>query len=226
MLRTNRDAISEVRNDLKALNIDEYLPNKYIHHKLLSIADTLVKRDSDNRRLFNQRHLYKTIPCFELELASDAFCCEFNLDVSILKSKEQLPKTLATIYKTGITVLPLLNINVTFVETTPVKYKQILRRPYSDPSIIYYWITDNYLFFPNTTIEAVKVEGLFTDIIAYNKLAKCNTKCYRLLDDEFICPDYLLSDVISLTTKLIFDTYRKPVDDVPDMNSNNKQVNP
>lgn len=225
MLRTIREAISEVMNDLRVLNVDEYIPKKYIHHKLISFTQTLVKRDSDNRRLFQQRYLYKSIPCMELEEMSYTECCEYDLGVYILRTKDKIPKTLSTIYKSGITVLPILNNNILFKETTPTAYRDIKRRKYRSPNVIYFWISDDRLCFPETTIGAVRVEGMFIDTDTLNKLID-KDKCIPILDSEFICPDYLFEDVKKMTTMDILQSYSKPSDEVPDMNSNNKQVNP
>jgi hypothetical protein len=222
MTRTNREAISEVINDLRLVNMDEYIPKKYVYYKLISYTDSLTKRDSDNRRIFNHRYLFKTIPCVNLVTVVNDCCEELPMDYMFKRTEVQLPQMLSTIYKSQISVRPVMGFGgYQFVETTPRQYSNIVRRPYKDPNIVYFWISDKYLYFPDTTLEAVTVEGPFTDILEYVKLLNSD-ECIRILDMPFTCPDYLYEDVKALCVKDIGMGLQRPTDESLDLNSNSK----
>lgn len=222
MTRTNRQAISEVINDLRINNIDEYVPKQYIYYKLVSYTDSLTKRDSDNRRLFNHRYLFKTIPCLNLVTVENDCCEELPSDIMFKRTEKEIPQMLSTIYKSQITIRTVLGYGgYQFVQTTPKQYANIVRRPYNDPTVVYYWLSDKYIYFPNTTLEAVTVEGAFTDVLSYIKLLNSD-ECIRVLDMDFICPDYLYSDVKSLSVKDIMMSLQRPKDESLDLNTNSK----
>jgi hypothetical protein len=223
MIRTNRQAISEVLNDLRVLNPDEYLSKQYIYSKLVGYTDFLVKRDSDNRRIFNHRYLFKPIECVNLEPVDISCCEDFELEIDLKRTAFKLPSTLSTIFGPILNVFPVIGFKgYKFVETTSRAYQQILKRAYQDPSIIYYWYSDSYLYFPNSPVDSVKIEAPFNDFKSYNDIVNKTNDCYSILDSDFICPDYLFEDVKKMAIAEISTLFQRPIDELNDLNTNIK----
>lgn len=219
---TNREAISAVRNDPRMVNIDEYFPKRFIYNKLSAITSSFVKRDSDNRRVFNHHYLFKSIPVVKLIPDHIEICDDIEFSNSTKVSEIELPTTLSSIYGPVITIHPVLGYDgYEFVQTTSSKYKNILRRDFISTNTIYYWILNSKIYFPNAPMNSIRVEGAFTDHIALNKLLT-NKSCVSILDSTFVCPDYLIDDVLKQTVTELLTYSQHAVDENPNMNINVK----
>jgi hypothetical protein len=220
---SNRKIISDVINFLRANNIDERLPYRYILSELRDAAQTLIKQDTDNRRIFKQTHLWKSLPCgVELEESSFIQC---NIDIDdprrMMKSVEKIPDTYVTNYGSLIRVSSLDGA-INFTETTFEDYKVITERRFQSKNS-YFIISDGYLYLPNTYVEAIRLSGFFKND-DYLKFGKCSksTSCIKPLDQEFNCPDYLVKIVKETVQKSLFQALQRPKDESPNMNSNEK----
>lgn len=222
MVRTVRQAISEVLNDPGVVNMDEILPKKYIYTKLMGWADAITRRDSDSRRVFTHRYLFSFLEdCTELIPVTNDCCEELPRDYVMKRTKNKIPNTLSTIMGSALAVYTVgIHNGLRFEEASPKRYAQIVRRSYRDPEVIYYWRSGDYLYFPEIDFDVIRIEGAFTEPFQVE-----NGKCTLFLDTAFVCPDYLFADVKKATVQELLTKFQRGgTDQVPDMNSNIKQI--
>lgn len=213
---TNRKICSDIVGYLKANNIDERIPYRLILSTLKDTANLLIKQDSDSRRLFKQANLWKPIPCLELEEIPLIDC---PVDIScktIKRSKDKLPEFYTATYGS---LLKISNVDGSgsYTETTFEAYNDQINRRFKNSNISYFLIINNYLYVPDTTIEAVRVSGFFRDDAALI----CGNSCIKPLDLEFNCPDYLVTVVKQETQKQLLQRFRQ-IDEKPDNDTNSK----
>lgn len=220
---TNRQIISGVVSFLRANNIDERFSYRYILSELRDTAQTLIKQDTDSRRIFKHTHLWKPLIC-GVELEETTFI-ECNIDIEdsrrMMKSTERLPKTYVTNYGALINVSSIDGA-INFTETTFDSYKISTERKYQKKAN-YFIISDGYLYIPDIYVEAVRISGFWKDD-EFLKFGKCKkaTSCIKPLDQEFNCPDYLIAPVKQTVQKALFTSLQRPVDELPDNNQNSK----
>lgn len=206
---------SQVKGDLNALSFDDYLSDEYIYEKGLSNFEMIIKRESDNRKLWNDSKLFKTIECFEMEQVSANIC---NISIpckTVCRSVKPLPELFSTSYGSLLQVTDIFGEKV-FKETIPSRYTSSINRGVKSKNT-YYWIQDGYLIIPGEDcIGSVQIRGMFKNQIEIGK-------CQSMLDVDFPIPKYLESTIIDLTVQKIFATKKRiPLDENTDLNTNLK----
>lgn len=221
-MQTVREIISEVRNDLRAISIDEWIPAKYIHMKLLGFASLFIKREADDKRLFRYSNLYTTIRCLEMIEKDLIECCDVSIPgcTKVMRSKHKLPKIYSTRYGYIMTVTALDYVK-DYIFVTPAQYKYTKSRRFVDKSKRYFWLDNGYLVIPDSMVSSVTVKAMFLNRAEALKL-ECDAEdtCYRLLDEEIIIPDHLLQDVKNATTSDMINKYKRfQPDEMANLNS-------
>lgn len=209
---TIRSLIAQVRNNLNVTS-DDYISGEFIFWTAINIAQLFLKRDADNRKVFKNTTLFKKLECVELEPYEEG-CVELNCN-SIMRSKIQLP----SFYQSNFgSLIKVYNVSrdVDYVEISVNKYKNVKNLEFKPRRTKYYWIEDNYLILPDSTVEKVIVYGLFTDP-SVGLTGDCS-----LLDQEFPCVPYLIGSVVEATIKQIYTAKGIPRDEDTNANSNTK----
>lgn len=224
---TNRQIISDIVIDLRAANLDDKVSKRFILNKLRAYAKTLIRQDAESRRLLNITDLWTDVSCVEMCEYPLVDCCNEDIPdcTTVMRSKHKIPPTYEASYGELFQVH-----NATYAKefrkTTPKDYKNIRLREFQDKRIKYYWMSNGYLVIPDSMVHVVTLRGVFEDPAAALKLNSCsqdNNPCPRLLDQPFICPDYLESVIKQETLKDLFSFYKRvSVDENPNLNTNIK----
>lgn len=229
--QTNRQIISDILTDLRANNIDDKVSKRYILNKLRDFSALMIKRDAEMRRILGLSELWTDVPCVELCEAPLVECC--NVDIpncdTVMRSRKKIPKMYQTMYKELIQVFNVKYARE-FRQITPQEYKNIISREYQDRRIKYFWISNDYLVIPDAMIDVVNIRGVFLNPADAKKLNSCekqsDDKCPSLLDQQFVCPDYLLPVVKQEVLKDLFSFYKRNIlDEAPNSNTNLKVDN-
>lgn len=225
---TNRQIISDVMSDLRAVNLDDKVSKRFILNKLRGYTALFIKRDTDARRVFNISDIWLDVPCVEFCETPLVDCC--NIDIPnckfVMKSKKKVAETYETFYK------ELLEVhNPTygkeFRQITPKDYKDIKAREFQDKRIKYFWISNEHIIIPDAMVEVATIRGVFVNPADAKKMSGClendNDKCVGLLDQPFNCPDYLIPVIKQETLKDLFNFFKRtPTDESPNLNNNLK----
>lgn len=225
---TNRQIISDIITDLRAVNLDDKVPKRYILNKLRDFAALFIKRDAELRRLLNISDIWTDVSCVEMCEAPLVECCDIDIPdcTMVMKSKKKIPETYETIYRE---LLEVHNPTYAreFKQVTPKEYKNIKLREFQDRRIKYYWISNGFLIIPDSFVQIVTLRGVFVNPADAKKLNSCLSSegegCVSTLDQQFVCPDYLLPVVKQEVLKDLFNFYKRNVlDESPNLNTNLK----
>lgn len=225
--QTNRQVISDIIEDLRAKNLDDKVSKRYIHNKLRDYAALFIKRDSDIRRLLNLSDIWTEVQCVELCEAPLSDCCNEDIPQCnlVMKSVKKLPEVYETIYKELIQVFNPLFAKE-FKQITPQEYKDIVNREFKDKRIKYFWISNGYLVIPDSLVSVVTLRGVFANPAEAKRMSSSyndEDKCVGILDQPFVCPDYLIPVVKDETLNNLFKFYKRNVlDETPNLNTNIK----
>lgn len=224
---TNRQIISDISTDLKAANLDDKVSKRFILNKLRAYAKTFIRQDAESRRLLNITDLWTDVPCVEMCEVPLVDCCNEDIPdcTTVMRSKYKIPPTYETSYGELLQVHnPIYGKE--FRQITPKSYKNIVAREFRDKRIKYYWMSNGYLVIPDSMVKTVTLRGVFEDPAAALKLDSCssdNNPCPRLLDQKFVCPDYLESVIKQAVLQDLFNYYKRVTpDENPNLNSNIK----
>jgi len=221
---TNAEFVSRVANGLNSISKDDRIPKRYILHVGRQKAIFYISQKLNDRSLYREDNLYKTIDCFELHSIDVTKCdiIEFRRCKSIMKSKNKLPKLIYSRYGSTLKEVTTVDGEKEFKTTTPSQYRRDQARIESSDYINYY-IKDGYLYLLDTEIEVVNLYLITTDTECSSEASSCSDNtCQSLWDYEFIVPDKLEEVVIGETIKEVSMKKQLPIDENPNTNSNEK----
>lgn len=215
---TVREFIATIRNDFNAIRLDDYISGEYIYWKGVNIVQFFINRNIKNRKLLNNSSLFLQKNCVELEPYNCQNCTHIPYQSgTIMRSKQPLPKMFQTDYGELLGVYSIDN-STKFNKTNPSEYSQIQKRRFVSKNP-YYYLSEDYLYIPNSTVEVVNLLFLTFDLKMYNSLLE---GCNSLLDIEFPCPSFLLAEVIEKTKESLLTSKQITVDEDSDLNLNKK----
>jgi hypothetical protein len=95
-MTTIGEAISRVRNTLKAVKEDPFLTDRTIYFALLKYAKTLIKREDNQYRLMKMSQIFQVLPYIELIDVDkvEAGCLGVYSECYFKRSKDKLPTIL------------------------------------------------------------------------------------------------------------------------------------
>lgn len=225
----NREIISDVRNSLRAVNIDEWLPGKFIHSKLKGVAALFIKREADDKRLFRYTELWTTIKCLSMVEKPLIECCNEKIPNcnTVMRSREKLPEIYSTRFGYLITVTSV-DYDRDYTPIFPKQYAYIKQREFQDPRKRYFWLENGYIVVPDSYVKSVTVKAMFpnkAEALRLNDCGDTENNCIRFMDEDFVAPEHLLQDIKSFTIKEILGTNRAiPADELANLNSNEKTI--
>lgn len=231
MFNTNGDFVATIRNDLNALNKDDYVSARYI----LSIAYPYVRYLVNTRplqKLFRDVDAFTYVPCIELKQIKTFDCCiaEFKTCDKIMRSKKPIPEILNT--KAGLAIEAVLNANNSD-EYDPLRtaadFLNTKKRQFGG-KFKYFYIGNegggDYLYLLNTTNELVNMNAAFlseNEALALSTCSEEDFSCASRLEDKFVCPEEFHSTVRDQTLASIVGGRKQIVaDERPDLDSNQK----
>ena len=214
-MTTIGEAISRVRNTLKAVKEDPFLTDRTIYYSLLKYAQTLIKREDNQFKLMKISSIFSVLPYIEMIDVDkvDAGCIGVFSGCYFKRSKEKLPTILdgvfGPIFRTVSSIDGTIEMNrtdpgtwVSMTKTTTWKYNRNF----------YFWYLDGYVFSPNIDWDAIRMEAIFE-----GKLDTCTTEeCGIKQDQQFALPEYLFSEVEQFVIKELTMTMQVPTDGADD----------
>lgn len=225
---TNKQIVSEIINDLHALQIDDRVSERYVLSKLRYYNGLFLKRENDTLRLFYYDNIWTNIECITMEEVEASQCLGVTIPKVNRYMRSVLPIPAMYSYKNGPMVKEVLPIDegTSYQPSSPIDFIKITKRDFPGP-LRYYWFRNGHLIIPNGP-EGVSMTACFEERWKALQLSSCNTpSCLDPMDDEFPCPAHLVSTVRQEALKDLFNFYKRNVnDEVPDLDTNNKTERP
>ena len=225
-MATGRYLVSLVRSSHKLISTDSLATDRFILSEIKSAAILFIKRELNLRKLWSTDTLFTPIPCLELEEVSISECCDYVDPCTIARSKYKLPRISEGNYQYAIQGVYSINAlggkGKKIKEISINRYLNLLKLPIIKKED-YYWISNNYLYVTNPSLEAVRFVAFFEEDVPNNLLypeCKCGTSyskedlCKNPLDKEFPLPGYLEKQVLDIVSQKLLNTYFREKSDI------------
>lgn len=236
-MRTNKEFVSRIVNDLKAVNKDRNISRRHVLHIGKEKAGFLLAQKWDEMTLNKEEGMITHIDCVQFESIDVKRCdiFEFKLCRSLMKSNKQIPELIYG--KNGPAIIHVTTVDgeKQYTYISPREYNSIAKRKYIIKDSRYFYIKDGHIYLPNSDTELLDIS-----VITLNKKEseKCSTcgdsdggdkkdkngkkiKCKSVWDYEFVCPDRFYDLVAKDTIQELASIWRSsPEDNNPNLNSN------
>jgi hypothetical protein len=231
-MATNRYLVSQVRSSHRLLSSDGQINDRTILSMLRLSAQLLVKRELSLRKLMATDSIYTTIPCMKMKDVPITDCCEYTDDIKISRSIDKIPTIGESIYQyaiMGVYSLDALGGKAKKLKEVSLnRYINLLKLDIKKNED-YYFITNGYLYITRSGVKNIRMVAYFPydvpNSLIYDEECSCgkpidlDNLCKNPLDNDFKCPDYLLEQVVRMTSEKLLSTYFKlPQDKTSDGN--------
>jgi hypothetical protein len=214
-MTTIGEAISRVRNTLKAVKEDPFLTDRTIYYSLLKYAQTLIKREDNQFKLMKISSIFSVLPYIEMIDVDkvDAGCIGVFSGCYFKRSKEKLPTILDGVFGPIIRTVSSIDGTIEMYRTDPGTWVSMTKTTtWKYNRNFYFWYLDGYLFAPNIDWDAIRMEAIFE-----GKLDTCTTEeCGVKQDQQFALPEYLFSEAEQFVIKELTMTMQVPTDGADD----------
>ncbi len=211
MSTTVGEAISRVRNTLKAVKEDPFLTDRTIYFSIIKYGQSLMKREDNQLRLMKISNIFKAMPYVELIEVDkvDAACYGVYSGCYFKRTKEKLPSLLTGIQGPIFRTVSSVDGSIELFRTDPGTFVSMTKTTtFKYNNRQYFWYLDGYLYFPNLVWDAVKIEAIFE-----NDVETCDSdKCLIKQDQSLNIPDYLFSEIEQYVVKELTMTMQVPTD--------------
>jgi hypothetical protein len=210
-MTTIGQAISRVRNTLKAVKEDAFLTDRVIYYSLLKYAQTLIKREDNQFRLMKMSQIFKVLPYVELIDVDkvEAGCVGVYSECYFKRSKDKLPNILNGMFGPIIRTTSSIDGSIEMFRTDPGTWISITKSTtFKYNKRPYFWYLNGYIYCPNIDWDAIRIEAIFD-----GQLDTCDTdECALRQNDPFVLPEYLFSEVEQYVVKELTMTMQIPTD--------------
>jgi hypothetical protein len=210
-MTTIGQAISRVRNTLKAVKEDPFLTDRTIYYSLMKYAQTLIKREDNQFRLMKMSQIFKVLPYVELIDVDkiEAGCVGVYSECYFKRSKDKLPTILNGMFGPIIRTTSSIDGSIEMFRTDPGTWISITKSTtFKYNKRPYFWYLNGYIYCPNIDWDAIRIEAIFD-----GQLDTCDTDpCLIRQDDAFVLPEYLFSEAEQYVVKELTMTMQIPTD--------------
>jgi hypothetical protein len=212
---------SDIINDLRALNPDDRISERYVLSMLTQFNAQFLKRENDQLRLYTS-DIWTPIECLDMVESDVNECAGVKKVHRYMRSVNRLPEMYT--YANGPLVKEVLSLDDynMYHSTTLTNYTAAQKREFKSKEK-YFWIRDGYLIIPDGP-QKVSLLGCFLQPWRA-EMASSSYKgsCIHPLDHNFPCPPHLLEAVKASTIDRLMKVFKRIIEDeVPDLDTNNK----
>lgn len=214
-MTTIGEAVSRVRNTLKAVKEDPFLTDRTIYYAITKYGQTLLKREDNQFRLMKISSIFKVLPYVELIDVDkvEAGCVGVYSGCYFKRSKEKLPTIFDGALGPIIRTVSSIDGSIEMFRTDPGTWVSITKSTtFKYNKRPYFWYLNGYLYCPNIDWDAIRVEAVFE-----GKVESCDTDvCLVRQDDPLPFPEYLFSEIEQFVVKELTMTMQVPTDGADD----------
>jgi hypothetical protein len=218
-MTTIGEAISRVRNTLKAVKEDPFLTDRTIYFAIIKYGKTLLKREDNQNRLMKISSLFTNLPFVELIEVDkiEAQCTGVYSGCTIKRTKEKLPQLFEGMFGPVLRTVSSIDGEIELMRTEPGTYVSMTKTTnFKYNKKKYFWYLNGYLYLPNVEWEAIKVEGIFEGDRADFLCETDTNQCIAKQDQQLPFPEYLFSEIEQFTIQELSMLAKIPVDSEDD----------
>ena len=217
-MTTIGEAVSRVRNTLKAVKEDAFLTDRTIYYSLYKYGQTLLKREDNQYKLMKISSLFSVLPYVELIDVDrvQAGCVGVYSGCYFKRSKEKIPNILSGSFGPIIRTVSSIDGMTEMFRTEPGTWVSITKSTtYKYNKRQYFWYLDGYLYCPNVEWDAIKVEAIFEGDTS-GQTCVTQDDCKIRQDQPLPFPEYLFSEIEQFVIKELTMTMQVPTDGADD----------
>jgi hypothetical protein len=210
------EAISRVRNAVKAVKEDPFLTDRQIYFAIMKYAQTLIKREDNQFRLMKISSIFKVLPYIELIDVDkvEAGCLGVYSECYIKRSKEKLPTILNGVFGPIIRTTSSIDGSIEMFRTDPGTWVSMTKTTtFKYNKRPYFWYLNGYVYCPNIDWDAIRMEAIFEGEV---DICDPKVECMVKQDEVFSLPEYLFSEVEQFVVKELTMLMSVPVDSTDD----------
>jgi len=222
MSQTINQVVSRVRSSLKSVKEDAFLTDRYLWSVCSKYAKMYIKRQDGANKAKRFASKYKTIPFLDLVETDKvkASCSGIKTGCIIMRTKEEIPKPFDGDNGPMFRTVSTIDGSMKFFRTTPAIYTSITKSStFKFNKRQYYWFIDNYMYFPDTEIVAVSVEGVWDEDIRHLLCPDDENLCTSAQDADSNVPDDLFAYIEGDVRNEILATANIPAEDGDNKNN-------
>lgn len=215
-MTTIGEAISRVRNTLKAVKEDPFLTDRVIYSSLIKYGQTLLKREDNQFKLMKISSIFQVLPYVELIDVDkvEAGCLGVYSGCYFKRSKDKLPTILDGAMGPIIRTVSSIDGTIEMFRTDPGTWVSMTKTTtFKYNTRKYFWYLNGYLYAPNIDWEAIRMEAIFQ-----GNTNPCDPtqQCEIAQDKPLTIPEYLFSEVEQFVIKELSMSMQVPADDSDD----------
>ena len=213
-MTTIGEAISRVRNTLKAVKEDPFLTDRVIYSSLIKYGQTLLKREDNQFRLMKISSIFQVLPYIELIDVDkvEAGCLGVYSGCYFKRSKEKLPTILDGAMGPIIRTTSSIDGSIEMFRTDPGTWVSMTRTTtFKYNTRKYFWYLDGYIYCPNIDWDAIRMEAIFQGVTD-----PCSDQCDIAQNKALSLPEYLFSEVEQFVIKELSMSMQIPSDGADD----------
>jgi hypothetical protein len=218
-MTTINEAVSRVRNTIKAVKEDPFMTDRYIYGVILKYAQLLIRRQDNEMKVYKINSLFKTLPCVDLiEVDKVEACCgDIKSGCIIKRTKDKIPQPLQGAFGPIIRTVSSIDGSNIMSRTYPTIYTRLTKTSgHKYNKTKYYWFLDGYLYMPNIEWDAVSITALFEGSTAYLTCGDKEDDCTLAQNRQMAVPDYLFAEIEQYVLKELLTLGQIPPDAADD----------
>lgn len=211
-MTTIGEAISRVRNTLKAVKEDPFLTDRVIYSSLIKYGQTLLKREDNQFKLMKISSIFQVLPYLELIDVDkvQAGCLGVYSGCYFKRTKEKLPTILEGTFGPVIRTVSSIDGSIEMFRTDPGTWVSMTKTTtFKYNTRKYFWYLDGYLYAPNIDWEAIRMEAIFQGVTDPCDPSK---ECELAQDKPLSIPEYLYSEIEQFVIKELTMSMQVPTD--------------
>ncbi len=218
------EQISRVRTINKLQNEDAKISDRVIYTQMLNIRDRFIKNEDDKKALSKMIYLFRPLHYVELIEVDTIEACGIDSECTVMRTKDRLPDIVQGASGPVIKAITSIDGTITVNPTTRVSaIRKMNLNEWKYNNDLYYYIEDDYAYFPNLDWDAVRVFAFWEDPYLIESMNDCDSEssCVPMKEREFFCPSHLNDPIMDKVIQEIAGIYsRLREDEFINKNSN------
>lgn len=214
-MATIGEIVSRVRQSIKAEVQDAFVTDRYLYSLIIKYGQLLMRRQDHANKLMKFNSVWQSLPFVELIEVDkvEAKCSGIQSGCTIMRTKEKLPTFMEGYWGPLIRTISSIDGSIEAHPTQPGTYTSLTKTTaFKYNKNKYFWWLNDYVYMPNTTWDAIKIEGVFEgDISGWN----CDTldDCTPRYLQQIFIPEFLYAEIETQVINQLMNTMKVPTED-------------
>ena len=217
-MTTIGESISRVRGIVKGSNEDSFLTDRFVYSIISKYAKMILRRQQNEQKLMGHDDLFELLPFVNLIPVSkiEAECVDIPSSCIIMRTEDKLPKLFNGSKGPLIRKVYSIDGSAEFVQTSPTAFISLTKlTTFKYNKAKYFWFRNGYLYFPNTDIEGVMIEGLWEGLLDGFCISS-EDECTLMQERKLPLPEYFFAEVEQMAEQEFGMSMRIPNDGADD----------